>query len=286
MKILFVCTGNTCRSPMAEALMKSKCQDRNDIEISSCGLCAFSGDSASAESIDAMKSYNIDLSEHRARAFNIYMASEYDLFCVMTESHAQAISQLVPRDKIVILGGGIADPYGKSEEEYLLCAKQIDTALDDIISRLNKTEIVPMSEDDIQSIAEIEKECFADPWSEDALKSELGNENAVFLAAKTDGQVSGYIGVHTVLDESYIANVAVKGTFRRLGIGSMLLDYAEEKVRAKGCSFISLEVRVSNAPAIRLYEKHGYVSQGERKNFYSHPTENALIMTKTFSEEG
>ena len=135
------------------------------------------------------------------------------------------------------------------------------------------------------SDAEIEKECFADPWSEDALRSELSNDNAIFLVSKTKGKVSGYIGVHTVLDESYIANVAVKGDFRRLGIGSMLLDCAEKKVKAKACSFISLEVRVSNTPAINLYQKHGYVSQGERKNFYSHPTENALIMTKTFSEE-
>ena len=285
MKILFICTGNTCRSPMAEALMKTKCRDKSDIEISSCGLCAFSGDSATKESIEAMRSLGIDLSTHRARPFSIYMASEYDLFCVMTESHAQAISQVVPKEKLIILGGGIPDPYGKGIEEYQLCAKQIETALDDIISNLSKTEIVPMSESDIKDIAEIEKECFADPWSEDALRSELSNENAVFLVSKTDGKTSGYIGVHTVLDESYIANVAVKGNFRRLGIASELLDTAEEKVRARGCSFISLEVRVSNTPAINLYEKHGYISQGERKNFYSHPTENALIMTKNFSEE-
>ena len=285
MKILFICTGNTCRSPMAEVLMKNRCRDRNDIEISSCGLCAFAGDSATQESIVAMESYGIDLTGHRARAFNVYMASEYDLFCVMTESHAQAISQVVPQDKILVLGGGIPDPYGKSAEEYLICANQIEKALDDIISKLAKTEIVPMSESDIKDIAEIENECFADPWSEEALRSELSNESAVFLVAKTDGKTSGYVGVHTVLDESYIANVAVKGDFRRLGIGAMLLNCAEEKVRAKGCSFISLEVRVSNTPAINLYQKHGYVSQGERKNFYSHPTENALIMTKTFSEE-
>ena len=285
MKILFICTGNTCRSPMAQALMTAKCKDRHDIEVSSCGLSAFSGDSATKESIEAMKNYGIDLSGHRARPFSVYMASEYDIFCVMTESHAKALSQVVPEDKIIILGGGIPDPYGKSAEEYLLCAKEIDTALDSIISSLSKTEIVPMSESDIEAIAEIERECFADPWSEDALRSELGNSNAVFLTAKTAGKVSGYIGVHTVLDESYIANVAVRGTFRRLGIASELLNTAEANVKARGCNFISLEVRVSNAPAIKLYEKHGYISQGERKNFYSHPTENALIMTKTFSEE-
>ena len=91
--------------------------------------------------------------------------------------------------------------------------------------------------------------------------------------------------MHTVLDECYIANVAVRNKFRRLGIGASLLGTAEKAALYKNCSFISLEVRVSNTPAINLYEKHGYISQGQRKNFYSNPTENALIMTKTFSKE-
>ena len=91
--------------------------------------------------------------------------------------------------------------------------------------------------------------------------------------------------MHTVLDECYIANIAVKNKFRRRGIGEAILDSAEKEALSNNCSFISLEVRVSNAPAISLYEKRGYISQGQRKNFYSNPTENALIMTKTFSEE-
>ena len=268
---------------MAEALMKEKCRDRNDIEVASCGLCAFSGDSATSESIDAMKNYGIDLTGHRARPFSPYMISEFDMFCVMTEAHAGALSQIVPEEKITVMG--ISDPYGKGKEEYEQCAGEINKALDGILDGYCKTEITHMCREHIKDIAAIEKECFADPWSEDALSSELTNENAVFLTAKIKGEVAGYIGVHTVLDESYIANVAVSGAFRRMGVASKLLESAENKVREKGCSFISLEVRVSNGPAIKLYEKHGYISQGERKNFYSHPTENALIMTKNFSEE-
>ena len=285
MKILFICTGNTCRSPMAEAMMKEKCRDRNDIEIASCGLCAFSGDSATDESIETMRQYGIDISGHRARPFSMYMVSEYDIFCVMTESHVQTLSQLVPKNKLLILGGGIPDPYGQGQDAYKKCAEKIDKALNGMLSELDGVKISPMCEDDLADVAELERECFADPWSEDALRSELSNEGAVFLVAKIRGETAGYVGVHTVLDESYIANVAVKNRLRRQGIGAMLLDSAEKKVRAMGCSFISLEVRVSNSPAISLYEKRGYISQGERKNFYSHPTENALIMTKKFSEE-
>ncbi len=144
----------------------------------------------------------------------------------------------------------------------------------------------PMNKDDIASVAALERECFSSPWTEKGLEEELSNENAVFFTAKKEGRVVGYMGMHCVLDECYIANVAVSCTERRKGIGRLLLRYAEKKVREKACSFISLEVRVSNSSAIGLYESEGYEGVGERKNFYSFPTENALIMTKILKENG
>lgn len=143
-------------------------------------------------------------------------------------------------------------------------------------------EILPgiMTKEDIPFIAELEKECFSAPWTEKGLEEELTNENAVFFTAKRNGCLVGYMGMHCVLDECYVANVAVRKTERRKGIGRLLLRYAETKARERGCSFISLEVRVSNLAAIALYENEGYEKMGERKNFYSSPTENALIMTK------
>ena len=282
MKILFICTGNTCRSPMAEVIAKKKYPQ---IEFSSCGLCAFSGDSATTESIEVMKDYGIDLNNHRARAFNVYMAEEYDLFAVMTKQHYDTLSDIIPREKLIILGDGIPDPYGMGKESYMECAHKIESAVDSLITEYEKIQITPMQVSHIKEIAEIEKECFSEPWSEDSLRSELDNDTSYFFVAEKKGRVSGYVGTHIVLDECYIANVAVNPTLRRMGIANCLLDFAEENAKANKCSFISLEVRVSNLPAINLYKKRGYVSLGERKNFYSHPTENALIMTKTFSEE-
>lgn len=282
MKILFICTGNTCRSPMAEALAKKKYPH---IVFSSCGLCAFAGDSATQESIDVMQTYGIDLSAHRAKTFSPYMIDQYDVFALMTAEHYAVLSDIVPKEKLVILDGGIPDPYGKGEEEYIKCAAEIDRAIDTLMAEYQKTEIAVMSEEDIENIAQIEKECFSTPWSEAGLRSELSNDSAFFLTAKKEGKIAGYMGMHIILDECYIANIAVLPDFRRQGIGNSLLDSAEKIADEKGCRFISLEVRVSNNPAIRLYEKRGYISMGERKNFYSDPTENALIMTKNFSEE-
>lgn len=89
----------------------------------------------------------------------------------------------------------------------------------------------------------------------------------------------GYIGVHEIVGEAYVANVAVSQKYRRFGIASALLGEAEKGAKERGCEFISLEVRKSNVPAISLYEKRGYTVRGVRKNFYSDPTEDGIIMT-------
>ena len=149
---------------------------------------------------------------------------------------------------------------------------------------MDKIEISPMTPDKVGAVSEIEKLCFSEPWSENALLSECENESALFFVAEENKNVAGYIGMHKVLDECYIANVAVFPEYRRRGIGDQLLLYAEQRAQESGCSFISLEVRVSNSGAIALYEKHGYEIQGQRRNFYRNPAEDALIMTKYFNE--
>ena len=147
---------------------------------------------------------------------------------------------------------------------------------------MDKTEILPMTADKVRAVSELERLCFSEPWSENALLSECENDSALFFVAEENKNVAGYIGMHKVLDECYIANIAVFPEYRRRGIGDKLLSFAEGRARESGCSFISLEVRVSNSGAIALYEKHGYEIQGQRKGFYRNPTEDALIMTKYF----
>ncbi len=144
--------------------------------------------------------------------------------------------------------------------------------------------VTKMTAEHIAEIARLEKECFAEPWSEAALAEELSNADSHFLVAVCN-TVAGYIGVQEICGEAYITNVAVFENHRKNGIGRMLLKAAEEGARARNCDFITLEVRVSNTPAISLYESEGYEKVGLRKNFYASPTEDGAIYTKYFSKE-
>lgn len=286
MKILFLCTGNTCRSPLAQGLMRKKADERKlSIEAHSAGLAAMVGDSVSEGSVLAAKKHGVDISSHRSRPFSEYMADEYDLFVVMTVFHQQVLSSFVPKEKIHILSGGVPDPYGGGNEIYEQCADVINQGLDRLLDELCKVRIHPMNENDIEDIEKIEKQCFSVPWTREGIASELKNETARFFVAEYFGETAGYLGMHIVLDECYIANIAVKESFRRKGIANELLKTGEETAIKENCTFISLEVRLSNEKAIALYKKRGYNEVGERKNFYSEPTENALIMTKTFSKD-
>lgn len=285
MKILFLCDGNTCRSPVAEAVMNKKAFEQSlDIVSESAGLQAFSGDEANEYSVKAAGRLGVDISGHRSRKFSSYMAEEYDLFVVMTSEQKKSLREFIAEEKIHILSDGIADPCGENEEAYCECAEKISEGIDRLITELS-LKISPMVHSHIDGVALIEKECFSTPWTKDGIESELSNENARFFVAEYMGETAGYLGMHIVLDECYIANVAVREKFRRKGIADKLLSVGEEKAKEESCAFISLEVRVSNEKAIALYKKRGYNEVGTRKNFYSDPTENALIMTKNFSED-
>ncbi len=143
--------------------------------------------------------------------------------------------------------------------------------------------VTEMKAEHIAAISRLEKECFADPWSEKALAEELDNPDSHFLVAEC-GDVAGYIGVQEICGEAYVTNVAVFEEHRKNGVGRMLLKAAANGAKERNCEFITLEVRVSNSPAISLYESEGYEKVGLRKNFYASPTEDGAIYTKYFSE--
>ena len=147
-------------------------------------------------------------------------------------------------------------------------------------------EIVPMDKSHIEQVAALERECFSSPWTEGMLTDALYDPQACFIVAEDgEGGVLGYAGLHAVLDEGYIDNVAVEQSARRHGVASALLDVFCRFGQAN-LSFLTLEVRASNTAAIALYEKHGFAQVGLRKNYYQNPREDALLMTKEFKEAG
>lgn len=131
MNILFVCTGNTCRSPMAEGLFKKLLADKNitDINCSSAGLFAMTGDEVTQNSVKACERFGVDISSHRARRITSFVLDETDKFVCMTFDHAASLSLYVDPDKVLVLGGGIPDPYGGDIETYMMCANSIKIAL-------------------------------------------------------------------------------------------------------------------------------------------------------------
>ena len=134
----------------------------------------------------------------------------------------------------------------------------------------------------VDAVLEIENECFSHPWSRQSIESELENKTSVFYTALEGDEVAGYIGMSTVLDEGYIFNVAVSAKHRKKGIGSALIQELVTYGKKNNFCFLTLEVRASNENARSLYSKFGFIKVGERKNYYSDPVENAVLMTKYF----
>lgn len=138
-----------------------------------------------------------------------------------------------------------------------------------MIIRSAKTE-------DIPSIAALERVCFpADPWLERYFVQALDGT----LAAFEGERLTGYAVLSSVLDEGSLDNIAVSPDHRRRGAADGLLDAAAEWGRTRELSFITLEVRAGNGPAISLYKKHGFEAVGRRTNYYEKPREDAILMT-------
>ena len=142
--------------------------------------------------------------------------------------------------------------------------------------------ITEMNASHVPQVAQLEQLCFADPWSEKSIASELTSKWSYWLVAVEDDRVVGYIGSQSSIDESDVMNVAVHPDYRRKGIAEKLINHLVEELKNRGSHALLLEVRASNAPAIALYEKLGFTQVGCRKNYYHNPREDALILRKDF----
>lgn len=139
-----------------------------------------------------------------------------------------------------------------------------------------------MKEKDIEDILEMERECFATPWSRESFEMELKNKFARYVVAEIDGKVVGYGGLWLIIDEGHITNIAVLEEYRKMDVGSHILSGLIAISLRRDIRSMTLEVRESNVAAIRLYEKYDFKEAGIRPKYYADNNEDAIIMWLNF----
>ncbi len=140
-----------------------------------------------------------------------------------------------------------------------------------------------LKEEHISDVVKIEEECFPHPWTYDEIEQSSSYPNGHFFVAIDDNErVVGYIGTYVVIDEFSVTDVAVLKEYRRQGIGNMLVAAACENAEKCDAKLITLEVRTSNATAIKIYEENGFKIDGVRRKIFRDPDEDGYVMTRRF----
>ena len=135
-----------------------------------------------------------------------------------------------------------------------------------------------MTEEDIDGVLAVEKESFSTPWTERLFFDEVRNSRTIYYVCCEDDEIIAYGGMWHVVDEGQITNVAVKKDFRKMGVGSKVLNELILWAKSHDIAVIGLEVRAGNENALLLYKKFGFEAVGRRKDYYKNPTEDAILM--------
>ncbi len=142
-----------------------------------------------------------------------------------------------------------------------------------------------MIADDVSQVVELERNIFSDPWSEKDIFALVTEPFGICYSAVSDGRVVAYVIGRMIAPEGEIYRIATDEKYRRRGIAYRLLDYAVKCEKGRGLECLFLEVRSQNIAARNLYRAYGFKEIGERKNYYSNPTDNAVIMLRAHSSD-
>lgn len=282
--LLIVCTGNTCRSPMAEGYVNAVAASRGlPIEAKSAGIDV-SNSPAADNAIAAMKELHIDISAHRSTRLTASMVNWADVILCMTTSHKTILTMAgIDEKKIQVLGSGIPDPYGGNLDLYRATRDALIKQLDVFIPSIC---IKPMTADYAPILSELDEMCIEEPWSEQGFLAELEKDTSVFrIAEDVNGNILGFCGTYIVCEDADIAQIVVAPDARRQKVGTWLLEDAIGQAKKKGATVLHLDVREGNMAARSLYESMGFVQDGKRAGFYAHPKEDAILYSLSLKEE-
>jgi ribosomal-protein-alanine N-acetyltransferase len=149
--------------------------------------------------------------------------------------------------------------------------------------------IEPLADDrDLEGVLEVEEESFTNPWTRDMYAWELQNRAVchIYVVRTPEYSVAGFCAFWLVFDEIHINNVALRPGLRGHGLGTALMQHVFAEARRLGATRATLEVRASNVAARRLYERLGFYLSGTRRNYYTNPVEDALILWIDFDKVG
>ena len=246
--------------------------------VQSAGLAAWPGSAASEHAITVT-----GIHDHTSQQATAELLEQADVIICLARGHALQIAPFVPHEKIRVLGGGVADPFGGSLGDYRAYAAQIQAALPSLLPDIRCTaNIIPANPSHIPTIAQLEQVVFSHAASELKLHEKLALDTCHMLTALLDDEIVGFVIVDEIAGEAFIDDLAVFPAFWHQGVASKLLARAELAAILRGCTKMHLEVRESNTPARKLYEQRGYTQVGRRKNYYQNPRKDAILYTLEF----